>query len=267
MSAAWRRLPPAVRTALTVVAVFAVWYVLSFLLRASGDPLAASKLPFPHEIAERFVVSAGSLSDAAWSTAARAVLGFAIGAVVGLVFGTVMVQARWIEASFLPYLLAAQMIPLIALVPILRAVLRDGDLVRLYVASFVTFVVITVAVLRGLKNVERNAVELMDSLNAGRLTTLRYLRFPSALPYIFAGLRIAAPLSLVGSILVDFLGARNGLGFLMVAAVSIGGPRQATLLWAAMLISLALGYLFTRVVAVGERRMSFWQPAYRAAMQ
>jgi NitT/TauT family transport system permease protein len=155
------------------------------------------------------------------------------------------------------------MIPLIALVPILRAVLRDPDLVRLYVTGYVSFFIVTIAVLRGLKNATPTALELMDSINASRWKTLRYLRFPAALPFIFTGLRVAAPLSLIGAILVDFLGARNGLGYLMVASLSIGSS-QSEVLWAALVISMGVGLLFTAVVILVEQRVSFWQPAFRA---
>ena len=92
------------------------------------------------------------------------------------------------------------MSPVVALVPIVRAVLRDPDLVRLYITAYVSFFVITIAVVRGLKNVSPAALELMGSLNASRWTTMRYLRLRAALPYIFSGLRIAAPLSLIGAI-------------------------------------------------------------------
>jgi NitT/TauT family transport system permease protein len=76
---------------------------------------------------------------------------------------------------------------------------------------------------------------------------------------------VAAPLSLIGAILVDFLGARNGLGYLLVASLSLGSGQAATLLWATLLIALVVGLLFTRVVVEVERRVSFWQPAYRTA--
>jgi NitT/TauT family transport system permease protein len=189
-------------------------------------------------------------------------VGFFIGLAVGTVFGVLMIQSRWIEYGLVPYVLASQMIPLIALVPILRAILKDPDLVRLYVTAYVSFFIVSIAVLRGLKNAAPTALELMASFNASRWTTLRYLQLPAALPYIFSGLRVAAPLSLIGAILVDFLGARNGLGYLLVASLSIGSS-QSTLLWAALIVSLALGLLFTRTVVLVEGRMSFWQPAFR----
>ncbi len=249
-----------------VVAVAAAWYLAAWLVRFSPDTSIAAKLPYPHDVFVKAIATAPTLVDATWSTASRAVAGLVVGVVVGTIFGVLMVQSRWIESGLLPYVLASQMIPLIALVPILRAILRDPDLVRLYITGYVSFFIVSVAVLRGLKNAAPSAVELMDSLNASRWTTLRYLRFPAALPYIFSGLRVAAPLSLIGAILVDFLGARNGLGYLLVASLSIGSS-QSTLLWATLVIALLVGLLLTRAVAWVERRMSFWQPAYRTAAQ
>lgn len=246
----------------TVALILVAWYAVAGLVRLGGDTAAIAKLPFPHDVMAKMVETAPTLAEATWATGSRAVVGFFIGLGVGLLFGIVMVQSRWIEFALVPYVLASQMIPLIALVPILRAVLKDPDIVRLYITGYVSFFIVSVAVLRGLKNASPAALELMRSLDASRLTTLRSLQLPAALPYIFSGLRVAAPLSLIGAILVDFLGARNGLGYLLVASLSIGGS-QSTLLWAALLISMALGLLFTRAVVLVERRLSFWQPAFR----
>lgn len=248
-----------------VVAVVALWYAIAFLVRVGGDSSIINKLPYPHDVVEKVVSTAPTLLDATWSTSSRAVAGFFIGLVTGTLLGVLMIQSRWFEWALVPYVLASQMIPLIALVPILRAVLRDPDLVRLYVAGYVTFFIVSMAVLRGLKNPSPASLELMASLEASRWQTLRHLRFPAALPYIFSGLRVAAPLSLIGAILVDFLGARNGLGYLLVASLSLGSGQAATLLWATLVIAMLVGLLFTRVVALVERRVSFWQPAYRVS--
>ena len=252
----------ALSSAAIVAALIAFWYLAAWLVRITGDTSAAAKLPYPHDVLAKMIDTAPTLAEATWMTGSRAVAGFFVGLGIGLLLGTLMIQSRWLEWGLVPYVLASQMIPLIALVPILRAILRDPDLVRLYVTGYVSFFIVTIAVVRGLKNASPTALELMGSLNASRWTTLRYLRLPSALPYIFSGLRVAAPLSLIGAILVDFLGARNGLGYLLVASLSIGSS-QSTLLWAALVISLVVGLLFTRAVAIVERRMSFWQPAYR----
>jgi NitT/TauT family transport system permease protein len=222
------------------------------------------KLPFPHDVLIDLFQRSPTYLRAAWETGSRAVIGFAAGSVVGVLLGVAMIQSKWIESAIVPYILASQMIPLIALVPILRAILRDADVVRLYICAYVTFFIVTVAVVRGLKNSTPVALEMMGSINASRWQTMRHLRFPAAVPYIFSGLRIAAPLSLIGALLVDFIGAQSGLGYLLVASLTLGANASATTLWAALVITLLLGLLFTRVVAYVERRVSFWHPAYRA---
>ena len=252
-----------VRAAVTLLILLAIWYAVSGFLHLTNDP-GADKLPFPHDVLQTIATYPGTFADAAWATGSRAVVGFFAGLGLGLLFGILVIQNRWFEAALVPYVLASQMIPLVALVPIVRAVLRDADLVRLYITAYVSFFVVTIAVVRGLKNVTPAALELMESLDASRFTTLRYLRLRAALPYIFSGLRIAAPLSLIGAILVDFLGARNGLGYLLVAALTLGSS-QTTVLWGALVIAMAIGLVFTQIVASVERRMSFWQPAFRTA--
>jgi NitT/TauT family transport system permease protein len=253
-----------VRGAVVVGILLALWYAAAWYARATGNLSMTLKLPYPQEVLLDIINRWPTYAQAAWETGSRALIGFVIGSVVGILLGVLMIQSRWIESSIVPYVLASQMIPLIALVPILRAILRDADVVRLYICSYVTFFIVTIAVLRGLKNSAPVALEMMASLNASRRQTLRYLRFPAAVPYIFSGLRVAAPLSLIGALLVDFIGAQSGLGYLLVASLTLGANAAATTLWAALVITLFLGLLFTRVVAYVERRVSFWDSAYRA---
>jgi NitT/TauT family transport system permease protein len=250
------------RTLAIVAVLLAIWAAAAWFVRATGNTAAAARLPYPWDVAAKMITAWPTFLEAAWQTGSRAVVGFLVGLLVGGAFGVLMVQSRLIEAALVPYILASQMIPLIALVPVLRAVLRDADLVRLYVCAYVTFFIVSIAVLRGLKNAGPTSLELMASLDASRWRTLWTVRFPSALPFIFSGLRIAAPLALIGAILVDFLGARGGIGYLLVASLSIGSS-QATILWGALVLALALGLVFTRAVAYVERRLCFWTPAYR----
>lgn len=254
-----RRLAP---TLVVAAGALVVWYALAHLLVLLDDPLATSKLPYPHLVAHRFVAYPETLLEATWASLSRALMGFAIGTAIGMLLCLLMLRAGWIETSVMPYLLLAQMIPLIALVPLIRAIVKNDDATRLLMAAFVTFFTVTIAALRGLKATDRNALELMRSLNASWFTTVRRLRFPASLPYLFAGLKIAAPLSLVGAIVVDLMGARTGLGFLMLSALTFG-PQQATMLWAAMVITLAVGWGLSRLVVLVERKVSPWQPAFR----
>jgi NitT/TauT family transport system permease protein len=258
-----RRLREALLTLGFAAAVLGLWYLVAWALKASGDISATSKLPYPHLIVDRMIDYPGTLADATWTTIGRAVIGFAVGCAAGFLISVVMVQARWVEGALMPYVLGAQMIPLVALIPIARTVLNDDGATRIFIAAFVTFFSVTVAGVRGLRASPPEAVELMRSYNVGRLKLLRYLSVPASLPYLFSGLRIAAPLSLVGSIVVDLMGAQQGLGYLMLAALTFG-PAQATMLWAAMVITLALGFLMARAVAIAERLLTPWQVGLRS---
>jgi NitT/TauT family transport system permease protein len=249
---------------LTVLAgVIGLWYLGAWLLEASGDPNAARKLPYPHVVLDYIIDERAALAEAAWTNLRQALLGFALGALVAVLMSVVMVQASWVEAALMPFVLAAQMIPMIALVPIAENVFKSDDVTRLFIAAFITYLVVTLAAVRGLKAAPPQAHELMRSYDAGRARTLRFLEFPSAVPLLFTGLRIAAPLSLVGSILVDLTGAQSGLGFMLVAALTFGSE-GGTLLWAAMIILLLLGLLMSQAVVLAERLLAPWQPSLRA---
>jgi NitT/TauT family transport system permease protein len=252
-----------IRAIVVIGIIAAIWYLAAWWVHQAGNAALIRKVPYPHEVVADLINRWPVYAKASWETGSRAVIGFFVGSLVGLVLGVVMIQSRWIESAIVPYVLASQMIPLIALVPILRAILRDADLVRLYICGYVTFFIVTIAVVRGLKNSTPVALEMMGSLNASRWQTLRYLRLPAAVPYVFSGLRVAAPLSLIGALLVDFLGANSGLGYILVATLTLGANASSTPLWVALVITLILGLLFTRVVAYVERRVSFWHPAYR----
>jgi NitT/TauT family transport system permease protein len=243
--------------------VIGLWYLGAWLLEASGDPIASRKLPYPHLVLDQIVDERAALAEAAWTNLRQALLGFAVGAVAAVAMSVVMAQAAWVESALMPFVLAAQMIPMIALVPIAQNVFQSDDVTRLFIAAFITYLAVTLATVRGLKAAPRQAYELLSSYNAGRAKTLRFLQFPAAVPLLFTGLRIAAPLSLVGSILVDLTGAQSGLGFLLVAALTFGS-QGGTLLWAAMIILLVLGLLMSQAVILAERLLAPWQPSFRS---
>ncbi|MGP3968316.1 ABC transporter permease [Streptomyces sp. 6N223] len=258
------RLRGAALVVLVCAAVLGLWYAAAWMVQSGGGPVAAAKLPYPHQLAELFVEERAALLEATWITLKQAIVGFVIGSLVGLALSVVMVQAAWIEAALVPLLLAAQMIPMIALVPIAQKLFVNDDATRIFISAFITFFSVTIAAVRGLKSAPKESYELMASYRASRLDLFLRLQFPSAVSMLFSGLRVAAPLSLVGSILVDFTGAQSGLGYLMVAALTIGSS-GAMIVWGAMLILLALGFLLTQVVVVAERVLAPWQPGLRRA--
>lgn len=246
------------------VGVFVAWEALAALLFSTGDRLAESKVPFPHEVAVAFVTQAPTLAEAAWATMRGAALGLAVGTVIGFLIGLLMTQARWIEDAIYPYIVAAQMIPTIALAPIVLGAVRDADTTRIIVAAYITVFAVSLGTIKGLKSTPPEALALMRTYNASRWVQYRKVRIPASLPYFFAGLKIAAPLAVVGEIVVELAGSKDGLGTLLLTT-QYYGPSYANLFWASLLTTMAVGLVFARLAMTVERLVSPWQPEFRAA--
>jgi NitT/TauT family transport system permease protein len=242
--------------------LLAAWEAAAAALHASGTELATSKLPYPHAVAGRIVREAPLLADALWVTAKGALIGLLVGAVLGVAISLLLSQSRALEAALYPYVVGGQMLPTIALAPLLLAALQNATLTRILVATYITFFAITIGTLKGLKSVPKESAELLRTYNVNRWQLHAKLKLPAALPFLFAGMKVAAPLAVVGEIVVELTGSTSGLGYLILST-QYYGPQYATLFWASMLITLALGYAFYRAVAVVERFASPWQHEFR----
>src|SRR5215212_2982630 len=223
-----------------------------------------TRLPFPSLVLLTLVdpANTGQLWGAGLVTLRGALLGFAIGGVVGFGLALAMDQARAIERSLLPYLIASQMIPAIALGPIFYSALRDEGLARALIAAYVTFFPVTVNTLRGLRSVDPSALDLMSSLAASRRQVYTKLRIPAALPYLFQALKIAATASVVGAVVVELMGAQQGIG-VTILRTQYYGPANAYKLWGAIVVASILGIALFQAVSIVERLVLHWQPEFR----
>jgi NitT/TauT family transport system permease protein len=204
------------------------------------------------------------LTHAALFTAKSAAVGFAIGAAVGLGLGVLLASFDVLRRGVMPYVVASQTIPILALAPIvvrgLGSVSIGGgpppDWMRVSViAAYLTFFPVTVNTLRGLRSADPWALELMHSYAARGWTILWKLRMPSALPYIFTALKIAATASVVGAIIGEQTASiSNGLGgaILNFNQYYVLEPKN---LWATNLYAALLGIGFFLVVLLAEKVM------------
>jgi NitT/TauT family transport system permease protein len=126
----------------------------------------------------------------------------------------------------------------------------------------VTFFPVTVNTLRGLRSVDSNALDLMASLAASRRQVYVMLRIPAALPYLFQALKIAATASVVGAVVVELMGAQQGIG-VTILRTQYYGPANAYKLWGAIVVASILGIALFQAVALVERWVLRWQPEYR----
>jgi len=192
------------------------------------------------------------LVGAAFYTWREAALGFVIGAALGLILATVFVHARLLERAFVPYVVASQTIPIVALAPMIVFAFGPSVISVVIIATYLTFFPVTIAMIRGLRSPDPRALELMRSYAATRFDTYRKVRLPASVPYLFTALKIAATASIVGAIIGEGPGGiPNGLGRAIINFNQqyITAPEK---LWAAILISSLLGISFFVLVRIVE---------------
>jgi NitT/TauT family transport system permease protein len=193
------------------------------------------------------------LAEAALFTFRGAFVGFVIGGLLGFALGTLFAHVPLLERSLVPFVVASQTVPILAIAPMVVVWLQGSWLSVPVIAAYLTFFPVTINTLRGMRSPDPRAIELMRSYAASTWDTLWKLRFPSALPAIFTALKISATSSVVGAIIAELpAGVQQGLGgaILNFNQYYITGPER---LWAAITVAAAVGILFFMAVTLAER--------------
>jgi NitT/TauT family transport system permease protein len=193
------------------------------------------------------------LFDAALFTAREAAAGFALGATIGFALGVVLHHSRLLQRGLLPYIVASQTIPILAIAPMVVVWLKAGWISVAVIAAYLTFFPVTINTLRGLDSADPRALELMRSYAASRWSILWKLKVPASLPYLFAAFKVSATASVVGAIIGELPSSiQDGLGgaILNFNQYYLSSPPS---LWATNLIAALLGIAFFGVVVAAER--------------
>ncbi len=246
-------IPPVILGAFVV----AGWYGITYGLL---DARRRFLLKPPHEVIAQGFLDWSTFSEmlsGLWSSTQVAMIGLAISIGVGFLFATVMSQAKMIERAVFPFMVTLQAIPILAIVPLISFWWGTGQRSRIIVCVIISLFPIIVNTLFGLQSAERGMHDLFTLHHANRLTRLRKLMFPAALPAIFAGLRISAGLSVIGAIVGDFFFGRGDVGIgqlLRRYANQLMGEE----LLAAVILSSALGvtvfmtFGWLQTIAIGK---------------
>ncbi|GMK38826.1 ABC transporter permease [Paenibacillus sp. CCS19] len=245
-----------------LLAVVTIWELTSWLLVSAHVPLAQSKLPYLHRVLEAFIDYWPSLWREGRTTFANAGIGFALGGLAGAALALFMSMSRWMEQLAFPYAIASQMIPILGLAPILYGIVRDEAAARMLIAGYITFFPVALNMLCGLRSVSPSALSLMHAYGAGSVACYWKLRIPAALPGLFTGLKIAAPLAVTGAILVELMGAQHGVGVIMLRNLYYG-PSHVYLFWSTVALGAMLGILAYGIISAAERLFTPWQPEFR----
>jgi len=195
------------------------------------------------------------LADNARVTLVEVLLGLAISVAAGLAFAVAMHLSRVLREAAYPLLIASQAIPIVVLAPIFVLAFDYGIGPKLAIVALICFFPITVNVLDGLRSVEPDLLKLMRSLGASRLQTLRKVELPSALPFFFSGLRVAATVSVIGAVFGEWAGADEGLGRLVLLG---NNQLQTPRVYAGIVILTLMAVALFALVALAERVTCPW---------
>jgi len=235
-----RLIPPA----LILCAVLGVWEML-----VRGLDLPPWLLPAPSAIAVRFVKATNLLYHTGL-TVLEALAGFAASAVIGITLSGLIVHSRFLERGVFPYIIVSNAIPIIAIIPLLTIWFGFGIAPKIMIAAIITFFPIVTNTTRGLKSADRRILDFMRSINATRREIFFKVQLPSALPYIFAGFKIAASLSLVGAVVAEFYSSDRGLGYLVITSAT---QLRTDLLFVSIIVLATLGVLLFALFGHLER--------------
>ena len=185
-----------------------------------------------------------------WITSSEAFLGFALANILSLGMAVFFTISKTCKQAFYPYMIGLKSMPLVAIAPLLVIWFGYGLFGKVIMAAFISFFPLVVNATIGMNSVDGDALDLMRSFSASRLAILMKLRFPTAIPYIFSALKISTGLAVVGAIIAELTGAKQGLGFtIMVASYNIDTP----MLFAAIFLSSVIGILSFGIICLIEK--------------
>jgi NitT/TauT family transport system permease protein len=267
-----------------VLAIVAIWYAAAVLmnLRIVRDQFERDETPYtvvqliegtltaerpllpaPHQIVETFaddvfgwpVTSPRSLVYHSWVTLSATFLGFLLGATFGIILAVLIVHARTLQKSLLPWIICSQMVPILAVAPIVIVVLGSiglrGLLPKAIISAYLCFFPVTIGVVKGLTSPDPMQRDLMRTWSATPAQIFWKLRWPASLPFLFTSLKVSITISLIGAIVAELpTGAQAGIGARLLAGSYYG---QTIQIWAALVAASVLAVGLIGLVGFFER--------------
>jgi len=243
--------------------VLIAWGIVIIFLLAWESGVRLMKIPLyllpsPSHVLETLVKNAGMYVDAALLTLGEALVGLLLGLFAGAAVAVLLTLLPGIEDGVMTLAILIKSTPLVAIAPLLTLWLGFGVLPKIIITALMSFFPVLVNALSGLQRVDQPLLDLFHSWHASRWEVFRFLRLPGSLPYLFAALKISAPLALIGAVVAEWTGASGGLGRTMwLAYTNLNLP----FMFAAIFILAASGMILYRLLAWAETRAVFWQPA------
>jgi NitT/TauT family transport system permease protein len=245
-------LKSALGSTLTLVALVLLWEAF---VRYSHIP--GWLLPAPSAIFEAMVEWRSDLVEHTAVTLYETIVGFALSIAISIPLAVAIVYSPLLQNTIYPILLAMQSTPKVAIAPLLALWIGFGAAPKIIVVFLVCFFPIIVATASGLTAVPASLIDLIRSLSASPLQTFVKIRFPTAMPHIFVGLKIAITFAVVGAVIGEFVGSENGLGYLILVSTS---QSRTPLAFGALVLLTIMSIVLYYGVALIERIVVPWAP-------
>lgn len=236
---------------LSVAALLLCWEILVHLFN-----VPAYIVPSPSRVFNRLFTDLELILKNTAVTVKEILGGFFVGIIGAILLAIIMIHSKILEKVFYPSMVVSQSFPKESLAPLFVIWLGYGILPKIVMAALICFFPVAINSLRGFVSVDPLALDLMRSLSATNRQIFLKLRFPNALPYIFSALKVSVTLSLIGSIVGEFVGASAGLGYLIMLSNS---QLQTDLLFAVIFVLAFIGILLFLIIDFCEKRFLYWQ--------
>jgi len=274
-----RRGSSVVPVTVVVACIIVLWYIFTVVMNLAWEKSVAERagtspdtmsmvkntmsqerpvLPAPHQVVEEVInttfkkkiTSKRSLVFHAGITLSSSMLGFVMGTLLGIVLAIAIVYNEALNKSLMPWIIASQTIPILAIAPMIIVVLNaigvQGLLPKAFISMYLSFFPVAVGMVKGLNSADRSHLDLMRTYNASSMQTFFKLRLPTSLPFLFTSMKVAVAISLVGAIVAELpTGAVAGLGARLLAGSYYG---QTIQIWSALVVASVLAAVLVVIV-------------------
>lgn len=253
---AWRKLPEALRVNFLRLLLLVIF--LGFWEYASGPLIALFFVSSPSKILARLWgwISGGQLFFHMGITAAEAALGFFFGSLSGIAVGVLLGRREFLAKLLDPFILTIYSLPKVALAPLFILWIGIGMDMKVIFAATIVFFLVFLNTYTGVRNVSKELVSILKLMGAGERQVLQKVVLPSAITWVFAGLRISVPYALIGAIVGELMASNKGLGALLVRAQ---GEFDTAGVFAALVAIMALAIVSNSLVKLAERKLMPWK--------
>ncbi len=241
-----------ITTPVLIAIALLVWHAY-----VTGMKVSPFILPKPGDVLGAWfeLLNTKSTLRHSWATIYETIAGFACALVAGVVMGAVLGKMPWLERTLNPFIVASQVVPKVALVPLFVVWFGFGPTTKILLAAVLAFFPIFTNTLLGVKSVDLGHRDVMTSLNTTRFQRFRHLELPSALPYILTGMEVGIVLAIIGAVVGEYLGGNVGLGYLLIAKMN---AYETDMLFAVLIHLTVIGFCFYLLVGMLRRFVIPW---------